>query len=396
MRSGWLVLGDGEDSPATRPDPWHVAQMPEPRRHRPSGGRKRRWRRVAGITTLAVASGVAGGLVVHTLDDDSSPGSRNVQTVLGADPASLDNTNVGSSASNVAKGVLPSVVSIDTGDVSGSGFVISADGYILTNNHVIASAEGEGQIKLVFPDGRRTEAQLVGRSPSYDLAVLSVDLKDLNPVVFGNSTSIAVGDPVIAIGSPLGLDGTVTSGIISALDRPVTAGVGGEQSYLNALQTDAAINPGNSGGPLVDAAGRVIGVNSAIASLGPGNQSGNIGLGFAIPIEQAARTAQELISSGEAKYPIMGVLLDDDFEGPGAQVAEGSGDTPGVTPDGPADKAGIRPGDVITEIDDLQIDDSGELVVALRAHAPGDRVTLLIERDGSTRRVTLTLDSAVG
>lgn len=396
MRSGWISLGDGEDSPGVRPDPWHVARMPEPRGRQRPGGRRRRWRRAAGVSAIAVASSVVGGLVVHTLDDDSAPVNTNIQTVLGADPASLDNPVDGGSASNVAKGVLPSVVSIEAGDISGSGFVISTDGYILTNNHVIAAAEDEKKIKLGYQDGRRGEAELVGRSPSYDLAVLAVDRRDLEPVVFGNSKSVAVGDPVIAIGSPLGLDGTVTSGIISALDRPVTAGVGGEQSYLNALQTDAAINPGNSGGPLVDGRGRVVGVNSAIASLGPGDQSGSIGLGFAIPIEQAARTAEELITSGEAKYPIMGVLLDDDFQGSGAQVAKGTGDQPGVTPGGPADQAGIRPGDVITQIDDLRVNDSGELVVALRAHAPGDRITLVVKRDGSAREVTLTLDSAVG
>jgi putative serine protease PepD len=346
-----------------------------------------------GGAALALVSGMTGALVVTMLEDPA--GRADTVTVIGADPGARAERPP-DSISGVAGSVLPSVVSISVGEATGSGFAISSDGYILTNNHVVSVvAEGE-EIELGLHDGRRVEAEVVGRSPSYDIAVLRTDADNLQPVVIGESASVAVGDPVIAIGSPLGLDGTVTSGIISALNRPVTAGDSSDQAYINALQTDAAINPGNSGGPLVDAAGRVIGVNSAIATMGPGFEAGNIGLGFAIPIDQAQRTAQQLISNGEAVYPVMGVLLDNQHAGPGARVAEDSADQPAVTPDGPAAGADIRPGDLIVEIDGQPVDGPGELVVILRAHEPGDDVTLVVERDGESREVTLTLGSAVG
>jgi putative serine protease PepD len=296
----------------------------------------------------------------------------------------------------VAEALLPCVVSISVADATGSGFVISADGFILTNNHVVAGVDEGEPVDLGLFDGRRVEAEIVGRSPSYDLAVLHTDADDLEPVTLGDSDAVAVGDPVIAVGSPLGLEGTVTSGIISALDRPVTAGDSSGQSYMNALQTDAAINPGNSGGPLVDSEGRVIGVNSAIASLGLGTEAGSIGLGFAIPIDQARRTASQLIENGEAVYPVIGVLLDDAYTGAGARVRADDGDTTAVTPGGPADRAGIRPGDVIVGIDGEPVDGAGELVVALRAREPGEDVTLRLERDGESREVTVTLGAAVG
>jgi putative serine protease PepD len=279
---------------------------------------------------------------------------------------------------------------------SGSGFVISADGYILTNNHVVASAEGGGTIEVGFFDGTTTPAVIVGRSPSYDLAVLRVERQDLNPVRIGDSAGVVVGDPVIAIGSPLGFESTVTSGIISALDRPVSAGGEGETSFINALQTDAAINPGNSGGPLVDAAGRVIGVNSVIASLNDGPAAGSIGLGFAIPINQATRTAEQIIATGEAVYPIMGVRLDRTFQGPGARIAADEAGSPAVDPDGPAENVGIQPGDVIREIEGRVIDSPEEMIVALRAEEPGDRVTIVVERGGEAREVSLVLGSKVG
>jgi putative serine protease PepD len=316
-------------------------------------------------------------------------------TVIGADPATAA-TRPADSVAGVAEAVLPCVVSISVADATGSGFVISADGFVLTNNHVVAGVDDDEPIELGLFDGRRVEAEIVGRSSSYDLAVLHTDAPDLEPVILGDSDAVAVGDPVIAVGSPLGLEGTVTSGIISALDRPVTAGDSSEQSYMNALQTDAAINPGNSGGPLVDAEGRVIGVNSAIASLGLGAESGSIGLGFAIPIDQAQRTAGQLIENGEAVHPVIGVLLDDGYTGAGARVRADDGDTPAVTPGSPADRAGISPGDVIVAIDGEPVGGAGELVVALRTREPGQEVVLTIERDGDTRAVNVTLGAAVG
>ncbi len=341
---------------------------------------------------LAVVAGAAGGLAARLVDRPDRP---DTVTVIGADPATAA-TRPADSVAGVAEAVLPCVVSISVADATGSGFVISADGYVLTNNHVVAGVDEDEPVELGLFDGRRVKAEIVGRSPSYDLAVLHTDAPDLEPVILGESEAVAVGDPVIAVGSPLGLEGTVTSGIISALDRPVTAGDNSEQSYMNALQTDAAINPGNSGGPLVDAEGRVIGVNSAIASLGLGAESGSIGLGFAIPIDQAKRTAGQLIETGEAVHPVIGVLLDDAYSGVGARVRTDTGDTPAVTPGGPADEAGISPGDVIVAIDGERVDGAGELVVALRAREPGEDVVLEIERDGDTHEVTVTLGAAVG
>jgi putative serine protease PepD len=289
--------------------------------------------------------------------------------------------------------VLASVVSVGAGDGTGSGFVISDDGYIVTNHHVVRDAD---TIELAFSDGSREEAEIVGSSASYDLAVLRVDRDDLTPVVLGNSANVAVGDPVLAIGSPLGLEGTVTSGIVSALDRPVTAGGQGEQAFINALQTDAAINPGNSGGPLVDVEGRVIGVNSAIATLGFSGASGSIGLGFAIPIDQARRTAEQIIATGVAQYPVMGVRLDPSYDEPGARIAADTDESPGVVRNGPAERAGMRPGDVIVAIDGHPVSTPDELVVLLRTRQPGDEVTLRYVRDGVEAEVSLTLDSETG
>jgi putative serine protease PepD len=345
-----------------------------------------------GIAVVAGAIGAVTGVVVA---DRLGEATRETVTVVGADPAVLAERPPDSVA-GVASNVLASVVSVAVEEGSGSGFVISQDGYILTNNHVVASAEDGGTIEVGFFDGVTAPAEIVGRSPSYDLAVLQVERRDLTPVRLGESADVVVGDPVIAIGSPLGLEGTVTSGIISALDRPVSAGGEGETSFINALQTDAAINPGNSGGPLVDAAGRVIGVNSAIASLNLGPAPGSIGLGFAIPIDQASRTAQQIIATGEAVYPVMGVRLDRAFPGPGARIAPDDANAPGVEPNGPAERVGIEPGDVITEIEGRVIDSPDEMIVALRAQQPGDRITIVVERDGERREVTLVLGSKVG
>lgn len=377
-----------------------IASRPGKSRDRGTGSpvaaTSRRFSLVAGFAAVALVAGAVGGMVGTELARGSA-GHTDTVTVIGADPAQLAG-RLDESTAGVADAVLPSVVSISAMDGSGSGFVISDDGYILTNNHVVAAVTGEdgGPVELELHDGRQFEADVVGTSPSYDLAVLHIEADDLQPVVLGESASVSVGDPVIAIGSPLGLDSTVTSGIISARDRPVTAGERTEQAYINALQTDAAINPGNSGGPLVDAAGRVVGVNSAIATLGMTAEPGSIGLGFAIPMDQAKRTAEQLITDGEAVYPIMGVLLENGHPGPGARVAPGEGDQPGVTPDGPADQAGIRPGDLIMAINGERVRSPGALIVALRSHEPGDTVTLTIERDSGSFEVELTLDSAVG
>ena len=301
------------------------------------------------------------------------------------------------SVAGIAQRVLPSVVSINTrtvnGGGSGSGFVIDSSGYILTNNHVISDAVlSNGKIQISLNDGSTFTGKVIGRDASFDLAVLKIDAIGLKALQFGDSDAIAVGDAVIAIGSPLGLSGTVTTGIISAKDRAVTTGDSTtESSFINALQTDAAINPGNSGGPLVDATGAVIGVNSAIASLGTSLQAGSIGLGFAIPINQARKIADQLIKFGVATYPIIGISLDSNYMGVGAQISTSG---KGILPGSPAEKAGLKGGDIVIEFDGKRINVPEELIVLVRSKNVGDRVTVVFMREGIKKSVTLNLIAA--
>ncbi len=342
-------------------------------------------------TKAAVLAGILAGLIAGS-------GSYVVATNFGANSSTISlpttsgdtSPRPDGSIADIAQRVLPTVVSIDvrsaTAAGTGSGFVIKStatDSYILTNNHVAVGAGANATIKVVFQDESDTDATVVGTDESYDLAVLKVAKGNLPVAVLGNSDDVVVGDASVAIGSPLGLSGTVTSGIISALNRPVTAG---EQSasFINAIQTDAAINPGNSGGPLVNAKGQVIGVNSAIATMGSsamGGQSGSIGLGFAIPINKARAVAEDLINTGKSDHPVIGVSLDLNYTGAGAKVSD-------LTAGGPADKAGIKIGDTITKIDGHRIADGTELVVRIRALSVGDTVTLTRE-DGSTVKIVL-------
>ncbi|MGH8969620.1 MAG: S1C family serine protease [Actinomycetes bacterium] len=352
------------------------------------------------IALLAGGTGGAAGYLLAQRGDDVAVDGAD----LGAAPSRSVERPAGSIPA-VAEGVLPSVVQIKVetseGRGTGSGFVIDDDGLVLTNNHVVAGADG-ADMQVAFQDGTTTSARLVGRSDSYDLAVLKVSAKNLTPLRLGNSDDVVVGDPVIAIGSPLGLSGTVTSGIVSALNRPVTAGDRGsdDSAYINAVQTDAAINPGNSGGPLVNLDGEVVGVNSAIATVGsplPG-EGGNIGVGFAIPINQARLTAEQLIKTGEAQFPIIGASLDGAYQGEGARIADSTpaGSNPPVLPDGPADRAGLRPGDVIVEIDGKPVEDSAQLIVAIRSKRPGESVSLTVRRDGDERNFEVELGSSNG
>jgi len=348
--------------------------------------------RVVAVAVVAgLLAGIVGGTGAYVVAERraaanlTSPG-----TVLPQSDADLSSRPEGSIA-RVAAAVLPTVVQIEEHDGSGggtgSGFVLRSDGYILTNNHVVAGAAAGGSLTVTFQDGTEKVARIVGRDTSYDLAVVKVDAAGLTASTLGNSSGVVVGDAVIAIGSPLGLEGTVTAGIISSLNRPVQAGGSGESSYINAIQTDAAINPGNSGGPLVDARGQVIGVNSAIASLGQaatGQQSGSIGLGFAIPINQAKRVAEEIISTGKSSHPIIGVSVDLTYAGPGAKVK-------GVTAGGPSAAVGIKAGDVIVKVDGRSVADSTEMVVAIRANTPGDTITLTVRSGSETRDVQVTL-----
>lgn len=320
---------------------------------------------------------------------------RNTSTNLGANLVDTKNIveRAPDSIAALAARVIPAVVSISvkapTGSDTGSGFFLDSNGLILTNNHVVEPGAVSGTITVELSDGKKYPAKLIGRDNSYDLAVLKIDVTSAPNLQLGNSDLVQVGDAVIAIGSPLGLSGTVTSGIISSKNRAVTTGNGsGETSFINAIQTDAAINPGNSGGPLVDATGAVIGVNSAIATLGSGTQSGSIGLGFAIPINQAKKTVEQLIKTGSATYPIMGISVDIRFTGTGALI---SSEGVGITPNGPAARAGLKVGDVIIKFDGVNISNSDELIVAIRSHSVGDKVKVVYTRNNVTNEVVVTL-----
>ncbi len=355
-----------------------------------SGGSKPRTGLIlvtAGLVAL-LAGGVGGYVGSQAASSDSTTTTVSLPQAEADRSARPDGT-----VAAIAAAVSPAVVSIEVegnqGGGSGSGFVIRDNGYIVTNNHVVESAAGGGSITVQFADGRTFDATIVGRDASYDIAVIKVDGSGLPTVVLGDSDGVTVGDLAIAIGSPLGLEGTVTAGIVSSLNRPVTAGGQGETSFINAIQTDAAINPGNSGGALVNGAGEVIGVNSAIATLGvggPGGQAGSIGLGFAIPINQVQRIGEELINTGSSTKPIIGVTLDQRFQGEGARVQE-------VSSGGPADGAGLESGDIIVEFDGTPVTDPTGLIVDIRSMQPGDDVSITVQRGGSTEEFTLTLGS---
>ncbi len=340
---------------------------------------------IASLVIALVAGGV-GATIGRTSSSNISGNFVSTENAVEREPGSIANL-----AARVIPGVVSISVSASGGSGTGSGFFLSSDGYVLTNNHVVEAAATRGTISIAISTGKKYTAKIVGRDSSYDLAVLKIDVTGAPTLQLGDSERVAVGDAVIAIGSPLGLAGTVTSGIISAKNRPVTTGSdSGESSFINALQTDAAINPGNSGGPLVDATGAVVGVNSAIASLGSsaGGQSGSIGLGFAIPINQAKKTAEQLIKTGSATYPIMGIAVDTRYNGTGALI---SSEANGVTEGGPADKAGCRAGDLIIAIDGVEVNTSDELIVAIRSRNVGDKVKIKFKRNAITREVSVTL-----
>ncbi|MFF0006035.1 trypsin-like peptidase domain-containing protein [Streptomyces tibetensis] len=370
--------------------------------------RRRRGRKslVLGAVLLALVSGGFGGVVGTYLERNGGVGT--VELPQAGKEAS---TRDADSVAGIAGRALPSVVTLHVSGVgeqgTGTGFVLDTRGHILTNNHVVQPAGSGGEITVTFNGGQSAKAEVVGRDSGYDLAVVKVKgVGGLTPLPLGNSDNVQVGDPVVAIGAPFDLAGTVTSGIISATQRPITAGGqkgdGSDVSYVDALQTDAPINPGNSGGPLLDARARVIGINSAIRSADSGStqdsaRSGSIGLGFAIPINQGKRVAEELINTGKATHPVIGITLDMDYTGDGARVAaEGSEGGPPVTAGGPGAKAGIKSGDVVTEVDGARVHSGEELIVKTRAHRPGDRLELTVERGGKERKVSLVLGSSDG
>ncbi|HVS69502.1 MAG TPA: trypsin-like peptidase domain-containing protein [Mycobacteriales bacterium] len=350
----------------------------------------------------AVLGGAVGGLITRN-HGESAGGNVKAVTIGATTVPTARADRAGNSVAAVASRILPSVVSIqvklgNSGD-TGSGIVLSRNGYIMTNNHVISAAkQSSSALSVILPDKSRVHATVVGEPDIVDdIAVVKVaGVHELIPAALGNSDDLAVGDTVVAVGSPLGLAGTVTSGIVSALNRPVEAGgaPGVADDVIDAIQTDAAINPGNSGGPLVDDQGLVVGVNSAIASLSASltsEQSGSIGLGFAIPINEAKRIAEQIITKGFATHAIIGVRLDSTYDGQGARVSSAA--SAAVTPGGPAAKAGIKPGDIIVAVDGERITTADELIVAIRRQVPGSTIRLTYLRGGHRATVSVVLGS---
>jgi S1-C subfamily serine protease len=363
----------------------------------PAPQRTGRWRLgVAGLVAGALIGGGAGAGAAVLIDDDGSATATTAsgQQVVINDPQNA--TTATAAAAKAAPSVVTVYVSGSSGSGSGSGVVLTDDGYVLTNNHVVAEPGSGAVVQVRTADGTLYDATIVGTDPSADVAVVKLDgASGLTPATFADSDKVQVGDVAVAIGAPLGLSNTVTDGIISATNRAVNLGSNGnENTVIDAIQTDAAINPGNSGGALVNGAGEVIGMNTAIASVagqGSGDQSGNIGVGFAIPGNTAKRIATELIENGKATRALLGVSAtteaqDGSAVGSGARVVS-------VQDGSPAADAGLKAGDVVTAIDDRPVTSSTELTAAVRSRTPGDTVTLTVARGGQSQSIEVTLGS---
>jgi putative serine protease PepD len=361
---------------------------------------------VATTTALALVAGFAGGWAGSAWESNNSAASDSSLSRLNTGASVSQNLTPAPAGSvqEVAAKVLPSVVSVlaSSGQSAGegSGVILTADGLILTNNHVV---DGATDLEVRFNDGTTATATVVGKTATDDLAVIKADgVSGLTPASLGSSGGLQVGQQVVAIGSPLGLSATVTSGIVSALNRPVrtaseeqTSRSQAQDTVINAVQTDAAINPGNSGGALVDMNGNVIGINSAIASLSDtssGGQAGNIGVGFAIPIDQAKRIAQEIIDNGKATHAVLGASVGDATDG-NSQITTGA-KIASVTPGSGAESAGLQAGDVVTSIGNVKIESADALIAAVRAQTPNGTTTVTFTRDGKSQTVNVTLGSA--
>ncbi|MFD2082780.1 putative serine protease PepD [Actinopolymorpha cephalotaxi] len=384
-------------APPSRPSSPYADQPPRP--HRP------RRRGVPAVAALALVAGLVGGgagsaATYFTTRDQAASGAG--ATALDQSTATIkaaSNAPAGS-VQQVANKVLPSVVliTISTAQESGngSGIVLSKDGLILTNNHVAEAAQGEG-LSVTFSNGKTAKATVVGADLVTDLAVIKAGgVSGLTPATLGSSADLSVGQAVVAIGSPLGLSGTVTSGIVSALDRPVPSSDSGQSqsTVTDAIQTDAAINPGNSGGALVNMAGQVVGINSSAILSGSGQQEGgSIGLGFAIPIDEAKPIAEQLIAKGHAEHAQLGVAAGTST---GSDGVSGGATLGTVTAGGAAAKAGLQQGDVVTKVDERPVADADALVAAIRSYRPGDKVTLTYVRNGATHTATVTLGTDGG
>ncbi|MFF8591633.1 S1C family serine protease [Streptomyces sp. NPDC015220] len=371
--------------------------------------RGRRGGLVAAVLVAALVAGGLGGGLGYTLAKNDDSGST---TVAASDTGASQVKRDPNSVAGVAAKALPSTVTIEAESTNGqggtgTGFVFDTQGHIVTNNHVVADAVDGGKLTATFPSGKKYDAEIVGHAQGYDVAVIKLKNapSDLKPLALGDSDKVAVGDETIAIGAPFGLSNTVTTGIISAKNRPVASSDGSAESkasYMSALQTDASINPGNSGGPLLDERGAVIGINSAIQSsssggLGSSGQSGSIGLGFAIPINQAKYVAQQLIKTGKPVYAKIGASVSLEESSGGAKITDqGVGGAASVESGGPAAKAGLKAGDVITKLDGTVIDSGPTLIGEIWTHKPGDKVTVTYKRGGGEHTTQVTLGSRAG
>ncbi|ABK74091.1 S1C family serine protease [Mycolicibacterium smegmatis] len=389
-----------QTQPGFRPayDPYRAPSTAQPVAI-PAKKRSRAGLAAGALAVAVVSAGIGGGVATLVHNESPQLGSP----AIGAAPTVPAAALPAGSVEQVAAKVVPSVVKLETdlgrASEEGSGIILTADGLILTNNHVVAAAKGDGpgpaaQTKVTFADGTTRPFTVVGTDPSSDIAVVRAqDVSGLTPITLGSSANLRVGQDVVAIGSPLGLEGTVTTGIVSALNRPVAAGgdTRNQNTVLDAIQTDAAINPGNSGGALVNMNGELVGINSAIATMGgdsPNAQSGSIGLGFAIPVDQAKRIADELIQNGVASHASLGVQVANDRSSDGAKIVE-------VNDGGAAAAAGLPSGVVVTKVDDRVIGSADALVAAVRSKAPGEKVTLTyLDQAGKPQTVDVTLGKA--
>jgi putative serine protease PepD len=351
------------------------------------------------LGVAALVGGGAGATVVAVTDDGGSTATTTVTapaTTSTSRPVAADATEL-RTPRQVYDGAKDSVAFITarvtqtsndpfgasgSGEATGSGFVVSSDGYVVTNAHVVENASA---VKVKIGDGPTRTARIVGRDVSSDIAVLKVDPGDqtLKPLPFGDSSAVNVGDPTYAIGNPYGLSRTLTTGVVSALQRQINAPNG--FSIDDVIQTDAALNPGNSGGPLFDATGHVIGVNSQIetSSNGSSGASGNVGIGFAVPSNTVRRVVQQISHGQKVRHAYLGVGTGDAPSG-GAVIGS-------VASGGPADDGGLRRGDIVTALGGAQVSDAADLSSAVDDHKPGERVEVVVKRGGSTKKVTVTL-----
>ncbi len=386
--------------PPSSPPPTFAAPLP------PKRGRRGFAAGVIAASLLVGGGAGIGGAAAYSALDDGGGTNGNGSTARMSTPVSTstDTKAPEGSVEQVAAAVLPSVVKLDVsgvqGEGSGSGIILTEDGQILTNDHVASLAGEGGEITVSFADGTKATATVLGTDPLTDTAVIQAqDVSGLTPITVGQSSNLDVGEEVVAIGSPFGLDSTVTSGIVSALNRPVNVGSDGQgnSTVYPAIQTDAAINPGNSGGPLVDMSGKLVGINASIrpGSTSLGEESGSIGLGFAIPIDEVLPVIDQMKNGETPTHARLGITVGNAAAAsgtPGAEVTDGA-QIQDITADSAAGSAGLESGDVITKIDDIHITGSDSLVATVRSYRPGDEVEVTYVRNGDESTTTVTLES---